>query len=83
MNCSRQVDKKKIKSSPSGRLILSVFLPSLMTLSEKDEKVYQVGGIITDIEEMFYCAPKPLMVEATLMPFRDVIITDGLILAFE
>ncbi|MEF9840488.1 MAG: hypothetical protein RSD97_05640 [Lachnospiraceae bacterium] len=54
-----------------------------MTLSEKDEKVYQVGGIITDIEEMFYCAPKPLMVEATLMPFRDVIITDGLILAFE
>ncbi len=51
-------------------------------ISAEDEKVYQVVGIISGLEEMFQYAPMPLMVEATLMPFRDVIITDGLIMPY-
>ena len=31
---------------------------------------------------MFWYAPLPLLVEATLLPFRDVIITDGLIMPY-
>lgn len=63
-----------------GRFIIERHLKKgSMLISMEDEKVYQVGGINTSIEEMFYHAPMPLMIEATLMPFRDVIITDGLI----
>ena len=53
-----------------------------MMISMEDENVYQVVGIITSIEEMFYYAPMPLMVEATLMPYKNVIITDGLIMPY-
>lgn len=31
---------------------------------------------------MFWYAPLPLLAEATLLPFRDVIITDGLIMPY-
>ena len=46
----------------------------------ENEEVYQVSGIISSWEEMFYGAPMPLMVEATLLPFRDVIISDGVVI---
>lgn len=45
-------------------------------------KVYQVAGIMSSLEEMFQYAPMPLMVEATLIPFRDVIITDGIVMPY-
>ena len=48
-------------------------------ISLENEEVYQVSGIISSWEEMFFGAPMPLMIEATFMPFRDVIISDGLI----
>lgn len=48
-------------------------------ISMDEEEVYQVSGIISSWEEMFYGAPMPLMVEATFIPFRDVIISDGLV----
>ena len=51
-------------------------------ISMENEKVYQVCGIKSSFEEMFYYAPLPLMIEATLMPFRDMIITDGLIMPY-
>lgn len=51
-----------------------------MLISMEDEKVYQVAGIMSSLEEMFQYAPMPLMVEATLIPFRDVIITDGIVM---
>jgi len=51
-------------------------------ISMENEEVYQVCGIKSSLEEMFYYAPLPLMIEATLMPFRDVIITDGLIMPY-
>lgn len=51
-------------------------------ISMENEEVYQVSGIISSWEEMFYGAPMPLMVEATLLPFRDVIISDGLVMTY-
>lgn len=51
-------------------------------ISLENEEVYQVSGIISSWEEMFYGAPMPLIIEATFMPFRDVIISDGLIMPY-
>lgn len=51
-------------------------------ISLEDEEVYQVSGIISSWEEMFFGAPMPLMLEATFMPFRDVIISDGLVMPY-
>ena len=51
-------------------------------ISMEDEKVYQVSGIKSSWEEMFYGAPMPLLVEATFIPFRDVIISDGLVVPY-
>ncbi|MBM6855476.1 hypothetical protein H6B11_15190 [Mediterraneibacter glycyrrhizinilyticus] len=51
-------------------------------ISMEDEQVYQVSGIISSWEEMFYGAPMPLIVEATFIPFRDVIISDGLVMPY-
>ena len=48
-------------------------------ISAEDEEVYQVSGIISTWDEMFGYAHLPLMIQATLIPFEDVIITDGLI----
>lgn len=71
------------KKCVSGRFIIERHLKKgSMLISMEDEKVYQVVGIISSLEEMFRYAPMPLMVEATIMPFKDVIITDGLIMPF-
>ena len=51
-------------------------------ISMEDEKVYQVSGIISSWEEMFFGAPMPIIIEAAFMPFRDVIISDGLIIPY-
>ena len=51
-------------------------------ISMEDEKVYQVSGIKSSWEEMFYGAPMPLLAEATFIPFRDVIISDGLVVPY-
>lgn len=51
-------------------------------ISMENEEVYQVCGIISSWEEMFPFAHLPLLIEATFMPFRDVIISDGLVLPY-
>ena len=51
-------------------------------ISLENGEVYQVSGIITSWDEMFYGAPLPLIVGATFMPFRDVIISDGLVMPY-
>lgn len=51
-------------------------------ISLENEEVYQVSGIISSLEEMFFGAPMPLILEATFMPFRNVIISDGLIMPY-
>ncbi len=50
-------------------------------ISVENEEVYQVSGIVSSWEEMFYGAPMPLLIEATFMPFKDVIISDGLVIS--
>lgn len=51
-------------------------------ISLEDEKVYQVQGIISSWEEMFPFAPLPIVMKATFLPFRDVIISDGLVMEY-
>ena len=46
------------------------------------EEVYQVSGIISSWRETFYGASMPLILVATFMPFRDVIISDGLVIPY-
>ena len=48
-------------------------------ISAEDGELYQVSGIISTWDEMFGYARLPLMIQATLIPFDDVIISDGLI----
>lgn len=45
----------------------------------EDGRVYQVQGITTGWEEMFAGCPLPVLMKATLIPFKGVIISDGLI----
>ncbi len=51
-------------------------------ISMETEEVYQVSGIISSWEEMFYGASMPFMVDATFIPFKDVIISDGIVLPY-
>ena len=51
-------------------------------ISMSNENVYLVGGIISSKEEMFCPYRMPMIVEATRLPFRDQIITDGLIIPY-
>ena len=49
-------------------------------ISEKDRKVYMVKGLFSTWEEMF--GKGPVLLDAVLLPFRDSIITDGLMAAY-
>jgi len=51
-------------------------------ISLEDNEVYQVSGIISSWEEMFKHRPLPAVLEATLMPFKEVIISDGLVVPY-
>lgn len=63
-----------------GRFMMERHLKSgTIFISMEDEEVYQVSGIVSSWEDMFFAAPMPLIVEATFMPFKDVIISDGLV----
>ena len=41
------------------------------------EKVYRVKGIIDTLEDMLAGFPLPFVIQTTLLPFKDVIITSG------
>jgi len=51
-------------------------------VSMDDEQVYQVSGIISSWKEMFEYAPMPIAMNATFIPFKDVIISDGLVMPY-
>lgn len=51
-------------------------------IDTNNDSVYLVNGIIDSWEEMFSGIPTPMIVKTTLLPFRDVIISDGLVSAF-
>ena len=50
-----------------------------VVIDMEDDSVYLVRGIITSLEEMFHHRPLPIMLDADLLPFKGVIITDGLL----
>ncbi len=49
----------------------------------EDGQVFQVLGLYSSFEEMFRFWTLPVTVETTLLPFRDVIITDGLLQTYK
>lgn len=51
-------------------------------ISGHTDEVYLVSGIISSWEEMFYYRSPPIMLSTTLIPFRGVIISDGLVSAY-
>ena len=74
-----QSGKRRIQ----GKFIMERHLKKgTIFISMENEQVYQVSGIISSWEEMFYGASMPLIVEATFIPFRDVIISDGLVIPY-
>lgn len=48
-------------------------------ISMTDQQVYQVKGLLDSWPEMLQNAPLPLAVDATLIPFKGVLISDGLV----
>lgn len=51
-------------------------------IASHTKEVYLVSGIISSWEEMFYYRSPPIMLNAVLIPFRDVVISDGLVLPY-
>ena len=70
------------KRRVQGRFVMERHLKKGTIFVSEDDKVYQVQGIISSWEEMFFYAPMPLLMEATFIPFRDVIISDGLVMPY-
>ena len=63
----------------SGQFVLERILKKGAILISETNEVYQAVGIVSSWEEMFHHAPLPLFLKATLLPFRSMIISDGLI----
>lgn len=71
------------KRCVQGRFLMERHLKKgTIFISMDTEEVYQVQGIISSWEEMFYGAPMPLVVGATFIPFRKDIISDGLVIPY-
>jgi hypothetical protein len=49
-------------------------------MSGENNDVYQVVGLISSWEEILHDRPMPVLLDATLLPFRDVIISDGIVM---
>ena len=82
---SLSADERAIVSGWKKRISGDFFLERHLKkgsvfLSAGDETVYLVRGITTPWEEMFFPAQLPVYTGATLLPFRDVIVTDGILL---
>lgn len=64
----------------SGEFILERHLKrGSVFISLKDEQVYMVNGIFSSWEEMFPYTPPPILLRATLIPFKDKIIYDSIV----
>ena len=70
------------KRRVQGNFIMERHLKKGTIFISEDEKVYQVSGIISSWEEMFFGVSLPLFMKATFIPFRDVIISDGLVIPY-
>lgn len=67
--------KKFIK----GKFYIERMLKRYTIFIGDNDAVYGVLGLQSDFDEIFYSSQLPLLVEAVLLPFRDVIIYDGLL----
>ncbi len=66
------------KRFKSGRFVLERHLKSgSIFISVQDTSTYLVSGIVSPWVDMLYQAPLPLLLEVTLIPFKDKIISDG------
>ena len=71
------------KRKVSGRFVLERHLKKgSVFISMEDGKVYLVSGINSSWEEMFFYRPAPIMMQATLILFKNVIISDGLVMPY-
>ena len=52
-------------------------------ISLTDQKVYSVHGITSTWEEMIPSATLPMLIETTLIPFKGIIVSDGLIKQYD
>ena len=70
-----------------GKLFYALWIPLLerhlkrgsVFISLEDEQVYMVGGILSSWEEMIPQADLPILLRATLIPFKDKIIFDSIV----
>ena len=68
------------KKHISGKFILERHLKKgSIFISMNDEKVYLVKGLNSTWSEMLNGMPPPVLLNATLLPWKDVIISDGLV----
>lgn len=71
------------KRCVQGRFLIERHLKKgTIFIATDTEEVYQVLGITSTWEEMYYGARLPLMVGATFIPFRENIISDGLVMTY-
>ena len=70
------------KRRVQGNFIMERHLKKGTIFISEDEKVYQVSEIISSWEEMYFGVSLPLFMKATFIPFRDVIISDGLVIRY-
>lgn len=66
------------KKCVSGRFIIERHLKSGSVFLGENNEVYLVKGITSSYEEVFGYQKPPIMVDAHIIPFKDVLITDGL-----
>ena len=71
---------KSWKRRVVGRFIVERHLKKgSVFISTDDNSVYMVNGIVDSWEELLRNAPMPTLLDATLLPFKNVIISDGLV----
>lgn len=69
------------KRCRSGKYIVERHLKKgSVFIAEEEQKVYMVKGLFSTWEEML--GKGPVLLDAVLLPFRDSIITDGLMIAY-
>ena len=65
-----------------GRFIMERHLKQGSIFISENGEVYQVKGITSSWDDMYFGWPMPVMVDATFIPFRNVIIPDGLMSSY-
>lgn len=75
---------KSWKRQLSGDFVIERHLKKgSIFISLHNEQVYQVIGIVSSCEELFYYSSLPVIIKTTIIPFKDVIISDGVALLYD